>query len=86
MEKNAVDQKFKHLTKHVELPMPTTIYSSRRTNIMYSTIRLYTTEVNAKALDSAERIGWRNCTDCVAKMVVVLELLTTLSIKKTDRS
>ena len=33
------------------------IYSSTRTNIMYSTIRLYTTELNAKALESAERIG-----------------------------
>ena len=47
----------------------------------------YKTEGNAKALESAERIeGTAALTDWVAKMVVVLELLTTLSIKKTDRS
>ncbi len=52
-------------------------------NFMYSTIRLYTTEGNAKALESAERIGGTAAlTDCVAKMVVVLELLTPLSIKQ----
>ena len=50
---------------------------------MYSTIRLYTTEGNAKALESAERIGGTAAlTDWVAKMVVVLELLTPLSIKQ----
>jgi hypothetical protein len=43
---------------------------------MYSTIRLYTTEENAKALESAALTDW------VAKMVVVLELLTPLSIKQ----
>jgi hypothetical protein len=54
---------------------------------MYSTIRLYTTEGNAKALESAERIGGTAApTDWVAKMVNVLELLTLLSIKQTDRS
>ena len=59
------------------------IYSSTRTNIMYSTIRLYTTEGNAKALESAERIRGAAAliTDWVAEMVVVLELLTPLSIK-----
>jgi len=63
------------------------IYSSTRTNIMYSTIRLYTAEGNAKALESAERIGGTAApTDWVAKMVNVLELLTLLSIKQTDRS
>ena len=91
-----------HLTRHVKIynrpyiqvedPILCTvqlcIYSSTRTSIMYSsTIRLYTTEGNAKALESAERIGGTAAlTDWVAKMVVVLELLTTLSIKQTDRS
>jgi hypothetical protein len=44
---------------------------------MYSTIRLYTTEGNAKALESAERIRGAAAliTDWVAEMVVVLELL-----------
>ena len=91
-----------HLTRHVKIyhrtyiqvedPILYTVqlcvYSSTRTNIMYnSTIRLYTTEGNAKALESAERIGGTAAlTDWVAKMVVVLELLTLLSIKQTDRS
>ena len=97
-----MDQKFMHLTRHVKIyhrpyiqvedPILCTvqlcIYSSTRTkNIMYSTIRLYTTEGNAKALESAERIGGTAApTDWVAKMVNVLELLTLLSIKQTDRS
>ena len=94
-----MDQKFMHLTRHVKIyhrtyiqvedPILYTVqlcvYSSTRTNIMYSTIRLYTTEGNAKALESAERIGGTAAlTDWVAKMVVVLELLTLLSIKQTD--
>ena len=93
-----MDQKFMHLTRHVKIyhrtyiqvedPILYTVqlcvYSSTRTNIMYnSTIRLYTTEGNAKALESAERIGGTAAlTDWVAKMVVVLELLTPLSIKQ----
>ncbi len=85
-----MDQKFMHLTRHVKIyhrsyiqvedPILCTvqlcIYWSTRTNIMYSTIRLYTTEENAKALESAALTDW------VAKMVVVLELLTPLSIKQ----
>ena len=90
-----------HLTRHVKIyhrpyiqvedPILYTVqlcvYSSTRTNIRYSTIRLYTTEGNAKALESAETIGGTAApTDWVAKMVNVLELLTLLSIKQTDRS
>ena len=66
-----MDQKFMHLTRHVKIyhrtyiqvedPILYTVqlcvYSSTRTNIMYnSTIRLYTTEGNAKALDPPKEL------------------------------